>query len=495
MAPAVMVTLPEMGESRDNSHIHINALPRLLELDNCVKVACIDADGQLRGKLISKKKFLSIATDGFGFSSIMFGWDMHDKCYLRELKISSSATGFRDLLAIPDLSTFRRIPWEDNVPFFLVDFYDPDTKEPLFACPRSLLRGQLEHMRAKGYSAMAGIEYEYYTFKATANSPANFLQHNPPNNLPSLTEGMFGYSLTRPVHNKDYYYDVFDTCARFGCDLEGWHTSSGPGVFEACLEYDEISKMADRAALFKYVVKSVSIKHNITPCFMAKPKQGLPGNSGHVHISLVDLDGANLFARNPSDQEELPRWKDIAGLSDLGRQFLAGILSGLPDIMPLLAPTINSYKRLDENFKTPVIASWGLENRGASVRVIAPPTCPPEATRFEIRVPGADSNPHYVLAALLGCGWRGVEKRLEIPYPPLASETFSDSHDGDYTHGVRLANTLQSATDIFLRKDSVAREVFGDDFVDHFGGTREHELRLFNEAVTDWEMKRYIETV
>jgi len=467
-------------------------LPSMLQDDTCVKVAGIDVDGILRGKLMAKKKFLSIAEAGFGFCSVIFGWDMHDQTYLKELGISNAQNGYRDILAIPDLDSFRRIPWEDNVPFFLVTFHDPDTQKPLYACPRGMLRMQLDKLKDKGYGAMAGAEYEFYQFRTpdSGASPAAFLQNNPPHQLPSLTEGMFGYSLTRPVHNKDYFYDIFNTCQKFHCDIEGWHTESGPGVFEAALEFGEIANMADRAGLFKYVVKSVGTQHGITPCFMAKPKAGLPGNSGHMHVSIVDGDGKNLLARETKDENA--QWKDIAHLSDLGRHFLAGILTGLPDIMPLLAPTINSYKRLVENFWAPVTVSWGLEHRAASIRLIAPPTSKPGATRFEVRVPGADTNAHFVLAAILGLGWRGVERKLEIPCPPLAAD---QDVGGVSDQGERLAKSLKEATARFMRKESVAREVFGDDFVDHFGGTRENEVRLFDEAVTDWEMKRYIEAV
>jgi len=214
---------------------------------------------------------------------------------------------------------------------------------------------------------------------------------------------------------------------------------------------------------------------------MAKPRQGLPGNSGHMHMSLVTADGKNAFVRDTPDLN--PPYPDVAHLSDLGRHFLAGLLVGLPDIMPLFAPTINSYKRLVENFWAPVTVSWGLEHRAASIRLIAPPTASAKATRFEVRVPGADANPHFVLAAILALGWRGVEKKLEIPTPPLSK---GEDMGGASDRGVRLAKSLKEATATFLRPDSVAREVFGDAFVEHFGGTREHEVRLWEEAVTDW---------
>lgn len=476
-------------------------LAELLQNDTKVKLAGVDVDGQLRGKLVSKKKFLGIAKEGFGFCSVIFGWDMHDQTYFKELKISNKENGYHDIVAIPDLSTFRRIPWEDNVPFFLVSFYDPDTMQPVSACPRGLLKVQMSKLEEQGIGAMAGAEYEFYQFRAppstevpvserNSSSTATFLRNNPVDSLPSLTEGMFGYSLTRPLHNKDYYYGIFEACEQFDTNIEGWHTESGPGVFEAALAFGEIKGMADRAGLFKYVVKSVATTYGITPCFMAKPRQGLPGNSGHMHLSLVDSAGKNLFARDSTDPN--PPFADVADLSDLGRHFLAGLIEGLPDIMPLLAPTINSYKRLVENFWAPVTVSWGLEHRAASIRLIAPPTAKPSATRFEIRVPGADTNPHYVLAACLALGWRGVEKKLALALPPLGK---GEEVGGAADQGIRLAKTLKEATERFVAPDSVAREVLGDEFVEHFAGTREHEIRLWDEAVTDWEVRRYMETV
>ncbi|KAF2872895.1 hypothetical protein BDV95DRAFT_490423 [Massariosphaeria phaeospora] len=483
----------------DPSEITVDVLPELLESDLAVKVAGVDVDGILRGKLMAKKKFLSIAKEGFGFCSVIFGWDMHDQTYYRELAISNKENGYRDLIAVPDLTSFRRIPWEDNVPFFLISFLNPDTNAGLSSCPRSLLKRTVDKLKESGYGAMAGAEYEFYQFRApqshdgserNTSSTAAFLRNNPVDALPSLTEGMFGYSITRPVHNQEYYYGIFNTCAQFRCGIEGWHTESGPGVFEAALEFGEITAMADKASLFKLVVKSLGSKFGITPCFMAKPREGLPGNSGHMHVSIVDEAGKNLFYREQEDTS--PEWPDIKHLSDLGRHFLAGLIDGLPDIMPILAPNVNSYKRLVENFWAPVTVSWGLEHRAASIRLIAPPTASPKATRFEVRVPGADTNPHFVLAAILALGWRGISKKMEIGIPPLGK---GEDVGGAADKGVRLAKSLKEATERFMAKDSVAREVFGDEFVDHFGGTRQHEIRLWDEAVTDWEVKRYIETV
>lgn len=200
-----------------------------------------------------------------------------------------------------------------------------------------------------------------------------------------------------------------------------------------------------------------------------------------MHVSIVDKSGNNMFYRGSKDPK--PPYQDLEYLSDMGRHFLAGLLDGLPDVMPIVAPTINSYKRLVENFWAPVTVSWGLEHRAASIRLIAPPTASPKATRFEVRVAGADANPFLVLAAILALGWRGVEKKLEIKVPPLGK---GQSVGGASDKGIRLAKSLKDGTAQMMRKESVAREVFGDDFVEHFGGTREHEIRLWDEAVTDW---------
>lgn len=210
---------------------------------------------------------------------------------------------------------------------------------------------------------------------------------------------------------------------------------------------------------------------------MAKPIQGLPGNSGHIHVSLTDLDGKNAFVRDSPDLDA--PWSDLVHLSDTGQYFLAGVLNALPDIMPLFAPNVNSYKRLIENYWAPISVSWGFEDRLACIRLVAPPICKPSATRFEIRVPGADIHPHYALNAIFQAGWRGIEERMALDIPPEAFRADLDPAE-------RLPRTLQCALERFSAKGSVARQIFGDEFVDHFAISRRHELKQWDEAVTDW---------
>ncbi|KAL7283602.1 hypothetical protein ACG7TL_003037 [Trametes sanguinea] len=366
------------------------------------------------------------ASDTNSQSSIISGWDIHDTVYSKELLISNRANGYRDLIASIDLATYRRIPWENNVPFFLVSFLDPDTKEPICADPRGVLRKVASRAQANGWRCIAGCEYEL---------------------------------------NTEYFNDLFDESLKFQVPLEGHHTETGPGVYETALAYTDALRMADNAILFKFLAKSV--------------------------------DGKSLFALG-EDQLKTGRsdaqYEDTKFLSQEGEWFLAGVLDGLPDVMPMLVPTINGYKRLvgGEAFWAPNAVTYGYDSRAASVRIISPPSVPPSATRLEVRVPGADMNPYFALSAIFALGLRGIEKKLKLPGPPVSQLSPEDKKTGKVQ---MLPQSLEAATERMMRPDSIAREeaVFGSDFVDHFGGTRQHEVHLWNEAVTNWEVERYLE--
>ncbi|KAN0061267.1 hypothetical protein ACQY0O_006113 [Thecaphora frezii] len=465
----------------------------LLQHDNKVKVAGVDIDGVLRGKYMSKKKFLSAAKPGsdFGFANVIFGWDINDDVYTEDVAISSHQEGYNDLSAKVDLSTYRRLPWENNLPFFLINFFNPKDGNPLYACPRSLLKGVTDKIRQEtGWECLAGAEFEYFQYAETAQS----LVAKGFDKLSALTPGNHGYSMLRTTINKDYFLELFDVAEQFGIEIEGHHTETGPGVYETALAYTEACKMADSAVLYKLLAKSVGIKYGIVPTFMAKPYAKLAGCSGHMHISLKDpKTGKNVFALSEAEIEaggrKDARYKDVAYISKEGEHFLAGILTGLPDIMPLLCPTINSYKRLQggESFWAPNLCSYGFDSRLASVRILGPPSLPTYATRFEVRVPGADVNVPLAFSALFALGLWGIRNKLELPFAPLNQLKKEERRF--------LANDLHEATEAFASKESVARKVLGDEFVDHYAATRRHEVRLWSRAVTNWELERYLELV
>jgi len=214
-----------------------------------------------------------------------------------------------------------------------------------------------------------------------------------------------------------------------------------------------------------------------------------------MHVSLCDSNGRNVFALGEGEMAAGGRvdakYKDLRMISQEAEWFLGGVLEGLPDIMPMLVPTINGYKRLIANewvFGS-TSATYGYDSRTSSVRIISPPSVPPSATRFEIRTPGSDVLPHLALSAIFFLGIRGIEQKISPPCAPVTEL-------GDDRSGVRmLAKNLEDATRTMMREGSIAREVFGDDFVEHFGGTRMHEVKKWNAAVTNWELERYMELV
>jgi glutamine synthetase len=285
---------------------------------------------------------------------------------------------------------------------------------------------------------------------------------------------MFGYSLLRANENQAFFGALFGEMAAFGVPIEGLHTETGPGVYEAAILFSEALEQADRAVLFKTGAKEIGARFGIMPSFMAKWSKDYPGCSGHVHTSLSD-GKTNLF-HDPSGRH---------GMSRLFESFLAGQLAALLEFAPMFWPTINSYKRLVDGFWAPVKPTWGIDNRTASFRVIPGS---PKSTRLETRCPGADINPYLAMAAVVAAGLAGVEKKMKLTTAPIHGTNQGAENVP------RAPRTLIETTRIFRSSDR-ARDWFGDDFVDHFAATREWEWRQWLDAVTDWERKRYFEII
>jgi len=433
-----------------------------------VKVACSDIDGILRGKYLHPNKFEGAADGGFGFCDVVFGWDAHDVCY-DNTSVTGWQHGFPDALARIDLDTHRRVPWDNGVPFFLGEFVNADGT-PYPVCPRQTLKRVLRRAEKLGFAPMAGMEFEWFNFAETPQSWAAKRGVAPE----PITPGMFGYSLLRMGDQRGFFNALMDDMGAFGVPIEGLHTETGPGVYEAAIAFSGALEQADRAILFKTGAKEIGKRFGVMPSFMAKWNQSLPGCSGHIHQSLSD-GKRNLFydARN------------ARRMSPLFESYLAGQVACLMEFAPMFWPTINSYKRLVDGFWAPVKPTWGVDNRTASFRVIAGS---PKATRLETRCPGADVNPYLAMAAVIAAGLHGVEQGLKLTAPPITGTNQGADHIP------RAPRTLIETTRIF-QQSTIARDWLGDTFVDHFAATREWEHRQWQDAVTDWELKRYFEII
>ena len=433
-----------------------------------VKVAVSDIDGILRGKYLHRDKFLGAVNDGFGFCDVVFGWDAHDQCY-DNAEMTGWQHGFPDAKVRIDLDTARHVPWDNEVPFFLGEFVNPDDS-PSPICPRQTLRRVLGRAEKLGVVPMAGMEFEWFNFAETPQSWADKHGVGPS----TLTPGMFGYSLLRMADGRHFFNALMDQMEAFRVPIEGLHTETGPGVYEAAISFSEALEAADRAILFKTGTKELAKGYGIMASFMAKWNQNLPGCSGHIHQSLSD-GATNLF-----HDASAPH-----AMSALFESYLAGQIACLLDFAPMFCPTINSYKRLVDGFWAPVKPTWGVDNRTASFRVIAGS---PKSTRLETRCPGADVNPYLAMAAVIAAGLHGVEKGLKLTTAPISG----NNQGGDDVP--RAPRSLLRSTQTF-RDSEIARDWLGDTFVDHFAATRVWEFRQWQDAVTDWELKRYLEII
>ena len=272
---------------------------------NRVRVAVADIDGILRGKYLHKDKFESAIESGFGFCDVVFGWDCHDVCY-DNTTITGWHKGFPDALARIDLGTHRKVPWDDNVDFFLGEFIvrsdAGDAPFPLDG--RQVLKRVLKRAEKLGVMPMCGLEFEWFNFIETPQSWADKQGIGPT----PLTPGMFGYSLLRAHHSREYFKALSEEMAAFGVPIEGLHTETGPGVYEAAIMFSEALEQADRGLLFKAGAKEIAARFGIMPSFMAKWSQQYPGCSGHCHQSLSD-GKKNLFydRQRPTRHEQAVR--------------------------------------------------------------------------------------------------------------------------------------------------------------------------------------------
>jgi len=434
-----------------------------------VKIAYSDIDGILRGKYISTEKFLSVADGGTSFCDVIFGWDSNDVAY-DNADYTGWHSGYPDAPARLDLNTFRRIPWEGDLPFFLGELLDEKGK-PSHVCPRQLLKKVLGDATKSGFTPFFSQEFEWFNFEETPQSARakNYKDLTP------LTPGMFGYSILRSTLQNPFFTDLFELLKKFDVPIEGLHTETGPGVLEAAIAHAGILEAADRALLFKTGVKEIAYRHNIMATFMAKINESLPGCGGHVHQSLWDKTAKKNVFYNERDKN---------GMSEVMKHYLAGQLFCLPHILPLFAPTINSYKRLVEGAWAPTTLTWGVDNRTVALRVLSGSS---KSCRLETRVIGADVNPYLAMAGALASGLHGIRKKLELQ-PATKGNGYRD-----YIHGT-LPTTLKEATDA-MRGSAVASEILGEKFVQHFVQTREWEWRQHLKPVTDWEMKRYFEII
>ena len=432
-----------------------------------VKVGVFDVDGILRGKYMARDKFLSALEGGFGFCDVVLGWDSYDQLY-DNVSYTGWHTGYPDasVRLLPD--SCRNLPFENNGLFFLGEFSPPAEA----ICPRGLLRRVLDRAHEMGYALFAGFEYEFFLFNETPHT----VREKNYRNMTPMAPGFFGYSVIRNSVHSDFYRHLLSSCEEMDLPIEGLHEETGPGVLEAAIKVDSGLHAADKAALFKTFAKILAQRSGMMATFMAKWSPDWPGQSGHVHMSLRDDNGKSVFHDGSKP----------ANISDRMRHFIGGQQRLMPELLAMIAPTINSFTRLIPGFWAPTEASYGIDNRTCALRAISGSQ---KSQRVEYRIGAADANPYIILAAALASGMWGIENKVE-PEGPVEG----NAYDQKFPKRMQLPRTLWEAAQR-LKKSEAARDWFGDAFVDHFAATREWEEREFRKHITDWEMERYFEII
>ena len=432
-----------------------------------VKVGIVDLDGVMRGKYVASEKFFSGLKSGIGFCDVILGWDVDDQAY-DNVQMTGWHTGFPDasVRILPD--SCRELPMEPGTLFFLCEFEGQSET----ICPRGILRQIIERANGMGYTPYASLEYEFFVFEETPHS----VREKNYRNLKPMTPGSFGYSILRSTVHADFYHALLDLCVKMDMPLEGLHTETGPGVLEGCITVDNALAAADKASLFKTFAKALAQKHGLMATFMAKWSAQQAGQSGHIHISLKDQAGNAAFF-DPNQERNI---------SEVMRHFIGGQQRLMPELLGMVACTVNSYSRLVPGLWAPTNSTWGIENRTCAIRAIPGSA---KSQRVEYRVAASDANPYLALAAALGSGLLGVAHQME-PDAPMQG----NAYESKVSKERRLPATLWDAAQALRDSDS-ARTLFGDAFVDHYAASREWEERAFRKHVTDWELARYFEII
>ena len=436
-----------------------------------VKLGLTDIDGVIRGKYVGLQKFAGLMRKQGGFCDCVFGWDLDDQLY-----DAGTYTGWHS--GFPDtgyrlLVESERWLAEEECPYFIAEFVQRDGSDhPL--CPRTRLRTVLDNLAEQGLTVRAGFEYEFFLFDETPHS----IRDKGYRNLTPISPGNFGYSVLRTSALGKEFTEFMNYCADIDCELEGLHCETGPGVWEAALASTAGLEAADRASLFKTMAKGYFQRRLMLATFMAKWSMDYPGQSGHLHLSLSDADGQNIFYDAT----------DPAGISQKMRQAVAGLQRYLPEFLSMLAPTVNSYTRLLKGAWAPTAATWGIENRTAAIRVIPGDL---HSQRIEVRVGGADANPYLVQAAALAAMNMGMQEQL-CPNEPVAGNAY-EAEDG-LPLQFHFASDLSSAANRF-GESTAAKKQFGETFVEHFAMTRQWEASEYHRTINSWQLERYFEIV
>ncbi|MBN6056367.1 glutamine synthetase [Nonomuraea sp. RK-328] len=428
-----------------------------------VLLAIADMQGRLQGKRLSARYFLEeVLHHGSEGCNYLLAVDV-DMNTVSGYAMSSWERGYGDFVMRPDLSTLRRVPWQEGTVMLMADLAWEDGSD-VTASPRQILRRQLARLAEHGLAAYVGTELEFVVYDDSYEDAwrRGYRDLNPAN-LYNVDYSLLGTARVEPLLRR----------IRRGMEGAGMYVESAKGEcnlgqHEIAFRYDEALRTCDNHAIYKNGAKEIAAQEGRSITFMAKPNQR-EGNSCHIHISVRSLDGEPVMAGDGAH-----------GLSELGARFIAGQLACLRELTLLFAPNINSYKRYVPGSFAPTAVKWGVDNRTCALRLVGHGP----SLRVENRVPGGDVNPYLAVSALIAAGLHGIENELPLE-EPFGGNAYASGAE-------TVPHTLHDALALF-EGSKLAREALGEDVVEHYANCARVELTAFDAAVTDWELYRGFE--
>ena len=411
-----------------------------------------DFNGIARGKAVSLAQFEHILRHGVAFAATIFALDI--KANVVPGTDYAESIGYGDFILRPDLSSLHLLRHEGGTAQVMGTLVWPDGAS-VDSCPRNILARVAARAAEMGFTAFAAPEFEFYLL-------------NEENEL--IDDGFQCYSMQKRTKFLAEELALLEAASAHA-QLENSHYEYGPGQYEMTMRYQEIRRMADAGHLFRATLKEAAMNIGRRITFMAKPFHGATGNSCHLHLSLVDASGKNVFSEPEAPQH----------ISDTCRYFVGGVLAHMTELTAIFFPNSNSYRRLVPANFAPISLAWGVDNRTAAVRILNET---PEATRSELRVCGGDIHVHLALAAYLAAGLDGIRKCTD----PGAQSV----GDLDEQNIARLPDDWGDALDAFDGSGWV-KEAFGEEFCRNYSVLKRYEYADFRRTVPETERQTYIE--
>jgi glutamine synthetase len=422
-----------------------------------VEAVVPDMTGTAKGKILPSIKYQEDV--GLRLPESIFGQTVNGD-YPVIMPVLDAADG--DMFLKPDPSTVRRVPFaSDPTAVIIHDCYHFDGK-PVEVSPRQVLRRVLNLYKKQGWNPVVAPEVEFYLVKP--NPDADYPLEPPVGRSGRPESGRQSFSIDAVNEFDPLFEDLYDYCEAQEIDIETLIHESGVTQMEINLVHGDGLELADQVFLFKRGLREVAMRHNIYATFMAAPMEQQPGSALHLHQSIVSRkDGQNIFSNRNGNESKLFRW------------YIGGLQKYLPAAMSLMAPNVNSYRRLaPDEFGTPINIEWGYDNRTAGLRV---PVSDAQARRVENRIAGADVNPYLAIAASLACGYLGIMEQIK-PKKPVQVDAYSME--------TTLPHTLREAVNELLDCKAL-HPVLGEKFVRLYSSVKHHEYNIFLSVVSAWE--------